>query len=104
MGFLDGSKPCPKKFLYNKKNKVTTTTDPAFIEWNVQDQNFLSWIRATIFEHVLSQIAGMRTSCAAWIAIEHSFASLSRAHTIMDENNSRGRRQPKNRYVTAVDL
>ncbi|RWR76373.1 putative polyprotein [Cinnamomum micranthum f. kanehirae] len=82
MGFVDGSNLCPEKFARDNEKKLTSTIAPAFLEWHRQDQNLLSWIRATLSEHVLSQVIGLRTSRAAWVAIEQRFASLSRAHTI----------------------
>lgn len=82
MGFVDGTNEYPEKFLCDKENKKTTTSNPAYIEWNKQDQNLLSWLRATLSEHVLSQVVGLRTSRAVWTTIEQRFASLSRTHTI----------------------
>lgn len=62
--------------------KVTTTVSNNFLSWNRQDQNLLSWIRATLSEHILSYVVGLGTSRDVRNAIEYCFASLSRAHTI----------------------
>lgn len=62
-GFVDGLTPCPDKFVRDKDRKDTST---AFTEWNRQDQNLLSRTRATLSEHVLSQVVGLRTSRAVW--------------------------------------
>lgn len=62
--------------------KVTATVSNEFLNWNQQDQNLLSWIRATLSEYVLLQVVGLRTSHDVWHAIEQHFASLSHAHAI----------------------
>lgn len=82
MSFVDGSNPCPEKFLRNKDEKLTINTNLAFQTWTRQDQDLLSWIRAILSEHVLSQIVGLCTSQNAWTTIEQRFASLSRAHIV----------------------
>ncbi|KAJ8624154.1 hypothetical protein MRB53_032684 [Persea americana] len=82
MGFVDGSNPCPEKYQRDKDEKVISMIDPAILNWNRQDQNLLSWIHATLSEHVLSQVVSLRTSHAVWTAIERHFASLYLVHTI----------------------
>lgn len=82
MGFVYGSNPCPEKFLRDKNEKLTINVNPAFQTWTRQDRNLLSWIRATLSEHVLSQVVSLCASRDVWTAIEQCFASLSHAHII----------------------
>lgn len=42
MGFIDGSNPCPDKFILDNDQNVTSTISPTYIEWIRQDQNHLS--------------------------------------------------------------
>lgn len=44
--------------------------NPTFQRWIRHDQNLRSWMRATLFEHVLSQVVSLRTSRDVWTAIE----------------------------------
>lgn len=64
MGLVYGSKPCPEQFNHDKDMKLTSTINiPKFQNWTRQDQNLLSWIRATLSEHVLS-VFGLRLNNA----------------------------------------
>lgn len=62
MGFVDGSNPCPEKYQRDKEQKVTSIVSQAYLDWNRQDQNLLSWIQVTFSEHVVSQVFGLRSS------------------------------------------
>lgn len=62
MGFVNGSHPCLEKSMQNDGKKVTSNILPKYTAWIRQDQNLLSWIRATLSKNVLSQFVGLRTS------------------------------------------
>nr|CAD1817261.1 unnamed protein product [Ananas comosus var. bracteatus] len=80
MGYTDGSKECPSKFIKNADGTITDTVDSSFLEWMKQDRHLLSWIQATLTEGVLAQVVGLQTSRDVWVALERRYASLSRAH------------------------
>nr|CAD1832585.1 unnamed protein product [Ananas comosus var. bracteatus] len=80
MGYIDGSKECPSKFIKNADGTITDTLDSSFLEWMKQDRHLLSWIQATLTEGVLAQVVGLQTSRDVWVALERRYASLSRAH------------------------
>lgn len=82
MGFVDGSNPCPNKFVLDNDEKATSTISTSNLEWNQKGQNFSSWIWSTLSKHVLSQVVGLHTFRAIWTAIEQRFVSLSLSHTI----------------------
>lgn len=52
MGYVDGSTPYPEKFLRDVAKKVTNKISTAYLSWNRQNQNLLSWIHAILSEHI----------------------------------------------------
>nr|CAD1827562.1 unnamed protein product [Ananas comosus var. bracteatus] len=82
MGYIDGSKECPSKFIKNADGTITDTVNSSFLEWMKQDRHLLSWIQATLTEGVLAQVVGLQTSRDVWVALERRYASLSRAHIL----------------------
>jgi len=75
MGIVDGTEPCPPKFLTDESNKETP--NPAFAAWQKKDQTVLSWINITLSKKVLSTIYGLETSRQVWTALAHKFANQS---------------------------
>jgi hypothetical protein len=62
MGFMDGSKPCPLKYVLDDQGKATATLNPAFLLWNKKDQFVLSWLNATLTEKVMSTTFGVTSA------------------------------------------
>lgn len=70
MGCVDGSTPCPTKYVLDKEQKHTSAIAADYTAWVRKDQTSLSLIRATLSENVLSQVVSLRTSHAVRTAIE----------------------------------
>lgn len=47
-----------RKNQRDKDKKLTSIINPKFVTWTGHDQILPSWIRATLSEHVLSQVVG----------------------------------------------
>lgn len=80
--FIDGTNPCPPKFLKDNEGNATKEVIPRFLAWIQQDQNVLCWINATLSENVLALAVGLTTAQSVWLALERRFASLSWSHII----------------------
>jgi transposase InsO family protein len=76
MGFVDGTEPCPPKFLVDENDKQVP--NPAFTLWQKKDQTILSWINITLSTKVLSTIYGLETSRQVWTALANQFANQSK--------------------------
>jgi hypothetical protein len=74
MGIIDGSEPCPPKFLADNSD----TPNPEFALWQRRDQTILSWINITLSKKVLSSIYGLDTSRQVWLALANQFANQSK--------------------------
>lgn len=70
-GYVSGALPCPPKFL----SSTNTTINPNYITWQKQDNILLGWILSSLTELVLA----LSTSTSVWQALDHMFASKSRA-------------------------
>jgi hypothetical protein len=73
MGIIDGSEPCPPKFLTTADN--THVFNPEFTMWQRKDQTILSWINITLSKKVLSTIYGLDTSWQVWSALANQSKS-----------------------------
>ena len=56
MGIVDGSEPCPPKFITDSEGKEIP--NPEFNIWTRKDQYILSWLTTTLSDSVLSTIYG----------------------------------------------
>ncbi|TXG66785.1 hypothetical protein EZV62_008060 [Acer yangbiense] len=86
ISFVDGTKPCPAKFNIDSFGKDTTEIDPAYTEWQQKDQLILSWINASLTPSVLSTVALLSTSHAAWKSLEKRYASQSKTRILQLKN------------------
>jgi hypothetical protein len=77
MGIVDGSKPCPLKFLIDDSNKQVP--NPTFAIWQRNYQTILSWINITLSKKVLSTIYRLETSRQVWTALANQFANQSKS-------------------------
>jgi len=78
LGIIDGTEPCPPKYLTNAQGQ--DTPNPEYSIWIKKDQHLLSWINASLSEKVLSTVYGLNTSRQVWTALANRFASQSRTH------------------------
>jgi hypothetical protein len=77
LGIVDGSEPCPPKFITNDEQKEVL--NPEFTVWNKKDQYLLSVITSSLTESVLASVYGLHTSKQAWTALATRFASQSKS-------------------------
>lgn len=81
-GYVDGSIPCPPQTIVSTKDGVTTTSpNPAFLHWSMQDQLILGAINFALTEKMLSHVTRCATSREAWTTLATLFASQSQART-----------------------
>jgi hypothetical protein len=79
MGLVDGSEPCPLKFLTTAETNEQDL-NPAYVLWQKRDQHLLSWILCSLEPALISSMNGLPTSHQAWSALAERFASQSRSH------------------------
>jgi hypothetical protein len=77
MGIVDGSEPCPQKYLTDSKGEEKL--NPEYLIWNKKDQYLLSVITSSLSEKVLAIVYGLNTSHQAWTALATKFASKSKS-------------------------
>jgi len=78
MGFVDGSEPCPPKYVLDDQGKATATLSPTFLLWTKKDQFVLSWLNATLTEKVMSTTFGVTSARQVWDSLSNRFASHSK--------------------------
>jgi len=78
MGFVDGSEPCPPKYVLDDQGKATATLSPTFLLWTKKDQFVLSWLNATLTEKVRSTTFGVTSAQQVWDSLSSRFASHSK--------------------------
>jgi hypothetical protein len=78
MGIVDGSEPCPPKFIPGLTADSPAQLNPAFTAWEKKDQYLLSWFIATLSEKVLSTVYGLDTSRQVWCALANRYAAPSK--------------------------
>jgi hypothetical protein len=82
MGYLDGSTEAPDEEISVKKGEeVITETNPAYEDWEAQDQKVLSFLVSSLSREVLPYAAGVKTAAELWEIIQGMYAARSRAHT-----------------------
>lgn len=73
MCIVDGTKPCPPKFITNSDG--TEVSNPEFSIWTRKDQHILSWLTISLSDSVMSTVYGLHTARQVWTALASKFAS-----------------------------
>ena len=73
--FIDGSRPCPVKFLDTEQGIV----NPEYTLWHIYNRLIMSWFYASVSENVMTQIVGYNSAQEIWIALAQIFAVASMA-------------------------
>jgi hypothetical protein len=82
-GYVDGSTPCPSPTVTSTKDGVSTTSpNPAFLHWSMQDQLLLGAINSALFEKMLTHVIRCATSRDAWMTLETLFTSQTKTRTM----------------------
>jgi hypothetical protein len=92
MGYLTGeAKPPPTeipkigadgKEIKTAEGKVVMVPNPEHEDWDVMDQQVLSYLVASFSMEILTHVASCATSAQAWAAIQGVFPSQTRARTV----------------------
>jgi len=77
LGIVDGSEPCPPKFLPDSTNP--NTVNPAYAVWQKKDQLVLSWILCSLSPAILTSMYGLNTSKSAWAYLTGRYTDQSRS-------------------------
>ncbi|KAL3502877.1 hypothetical protein ACH5RR_037326 [Cinchona calisaya] len=80
LGYVDGSLPCPPKFLLN--NLGNPLSNPQFVAWIRTDQCLHSWITATLTKDISQEIHDLPSSHDVWVSLERRFIDQSVAHKL----------------------
>ncbi|WVZ53158.1 hypothetical protein U9M48_004139 [Paspalum notatum var. saurae] len=86
IGFVDGSTLAPSQIIVVEPSEETggrrIIVNPEYTAWYPQDQLVLSIVNSSLTEDVLATTVGAATARDAWITLERTFASTSRARAM----------------------
>jgi hypothetical protein len=78
LGIVDGTDPCPSKFILDDEGKPTSVRNPDFLVWQKKDQFIQAWINATLTKRILSTVYGMNIARQVWSYLSNRFSPNSR--------------------------
>jgi hypothetical protein len=78
IGIMDGSEPCPPKFLTNPETQEQSLNH-AYTVWQKKDQHLLSWIICLLEPFLVSSMYGIDTAHGAWSLLSTRYAAQSRS-------------------------
>ncbi|OVA07875.1 hypothetical protein BVC80_1105g19 [Macleaya cordata] len=81
LDLVDGSRPCPPQFL-TTQDRAANSINPAYENWNDDDQTLLLWIHSTISDSVIPYVVGSTNSKDLWQSLEKRFSVSSSSHAI----------------------
>jgi hypothetical protein len=82
-GYVDGSTPCLSPTMTSTKDGVSTTSpNPAFLHWSMQDQLLLGAINFALSKMMLTHVTRCATYHDAWTTLEILFTSQTKARTM----------------------
>ncbi|XP_024166783.1 putative 4-hydroxy-4-methyl-2-oxoglutarate aldolase 3 [Rosa chinensis] len=78
-GIVNGSEPCPDRFLIHKNGNLTNQVNLAFDVWHEKDQKIITWIKSTLSEDVVlplvtTGVIPSNSSCELWLSLRKRFA------------------------------
>uniref|UniRef100_A0A803QST8 Retrotransposon Copia-like N-terminal domain-containing protein n=1 Tax=Cannabis sativa TaxID=3483 RepID=A0A803QST8_CANSA len=68
----------PPQFL-SEQDRITENFNPAFLDWDQQDQLLYSWLLSSMTEPVLTRVISCETSARLWSVLSTYFASQTEA-------------------------
>ena len=69
-GLVDGTSPCPVRFLPSIEKDAQPTINSEYTRWSKFDQMLLCWLISSLTEAVLAHVVGLTTSRAVWCSLE----------------------------------
>lgn len=82
LSIIDGSEPCPPQYLTTQEDSLTSTTNPAFVQWIKRDRHCKIWINSSLYENILLYTVGSSTSRELWLTLEKRFSATTRSHLL----------------------
>jgi hypothetical protein len=82
LGFVDGTEPCPVKFLPDTNGNDSTNLNPEYVLWLKKDQFVMSWLNAFFTDKVLSTLSGLQSARQVWMTLSKHYASHSRPRVL----------------------
>ncbi|CAN1798451.1 Retrovirus-related Pol polyprotein from transposon RE1 [Linum perenne] len=76
---LSPTPPPATRLIATTDGESTPKVNPAYTDWKKQDRFVLLWLRSTLSDHAMSLVVRSSTSQTAWLTIERSFHSKTRA-------------------------
>lgn len=77
--YLDGTYPCPPRFVITEDGRVTTEVTTASKQWNKTDKALIGLITATLSDEAVEYVVGSRTSREVWLSLQRRYSTISRA-------------------------
>ena len=81
-GFVDGTKEIPPKKVPMTEGSSTMMDNPEYAVWFRQDQQVLSSLLASLSPPVVGHMLFLQTAASVWQALDHMFASKSKAKIV----------------------
>jgi hypothetical protein len=78
MGIVDGTEPCPPRFIPGLTKDSPNQLNLEFTLWEKKDQYLLSWFITTLSKKVISIVYGLNTSRQVWFALANRYAAPSK--------------------------
>ncbi|KAA8544909.1 hypothetical protein F0562_019696 [Nyssa sinensis] len=82
IGYIDGTHPCPSKFIQDERGVGTAQINPDYQIWNTQNQALMTLLNATLSQTALLYVIGYSTSIEAWLALERRFSASTRSNIL----------------------
>lgn len=79
-GFLTGASKAPAKEVASEKDAVVA--NPAYEEWVATDQQVLGFLLTNLSRDVLVNVSSCKMAAEAWLVIETSFSSMTKARSV----------------------
>lgn len=84
-GFVDGSLPCPAKFVLDSDGNSTLNSE--YEAWCIQDQSIINMIGQTLSSAATSCAVGSKTAFDLWRNLRNKFAASSRQNILQLKTN-----------------
>jgi hypothetical protein len=82
LGFVDGTQPCPAKFLPDANGNDSTNLNLEYVLWLKKDQFVMSWLNASLTDKVLSTLYGLCSARQVWMSLSKRYAFQSRSRVL----------------------
>ena len=82
-GYVDGTHKCPLETITTITDGVeTTSSNPVYLHWYMQDQLILGAITSALSSKMISHVTRCTTSMEAWTTLKNLFSAQSKARSM----------------------